>query len=106
MLGRTRARLLRRRGRLAVVCAVALLGVTVTTAHSSLAADQMGEAAAMCLAILAGGAAVAALPALALRAPLRRAPIDLGGPSTAHRLQLVVPHAARGDPALLQVFRS
>jgi hypothetical protein len=96
---------MRRRGRFAVVCAIALLGVTVTTAHSSVAADHMGEAAVMCLAVLAGGAAVAALPALALRAPLGRARLDLGGPRPAPRLQLVVPHAARGDPALLQVFR-
>jgi hypothetical protein len=65
----------------------------------------MGEAAAMCLAVMAGGAAVAALSALGQRAPIRRTPLDLGGPSTAPRLQLVVPHAARGDPALLQVFR-
>lgn len=67
MLEATRARLRRRRGRLAVVCAVALLGATVATAHSSVAGDHMGEAAAICLAIVAGSAALAALPPLAGR---------------------------------------
>jgi peptidoglycan/LPS O-acetylase OafA/YrhL len=105
MLGRTRARLRRRRGRLAIVCAVALLGASVATAHTSVATEHMGEAAAMCLAILAGGAAVAALRALALQAPLRRAPLALGGPGTLPRLEPIVPYAARGDPAVLQVFR-
>ena len=98
-------RLTRRRGRSAVVCAIALLGVTVGVAHSSVTADQMGEAAAMCVAVLAVGAAVSSLPALAVRVPLRRAPLDLRRPRTAAQLQLVVAHAARGDPALLQVFR-
>ena len=88
-----------------VVCAVALLGVSVTTAHTSVGVDHMGEAAAMCLAIVATGAAVAALPALALPAPLRRAPLGLGRPCTPTRLTHFVAHAARGDPALLQVFR-
>lgn len=88
-----------------VIGAVALLGVSVATAHSGVGVDHVGEAAAMCLAIIAGGAAVAALPALALPAPLRRAPLELGQPSAPLRLRHVVPHAARGDPALLQVFR-
>jgi hypothetical protein len=105
MLGPTRARLRRRRGRLAVVCAVALLGASVATAHTSVGVDHMGEAAAMCLAILVGGATVAALPAAALPGPLRRRPHELAGPSAPPELRPFIPHSARGDPALLQVFR-
>jgi hypothetical protein len=105
MLGCTRARLRRRRGRLAIVCAVVLLGASVATAHTSVGVDHMGEAAAMCLAVIAGGAAVAALPVLAVEAPLRRAPLPLGPLCALPGLQPIVPHAARGDPALLQVFR-
>jgi hypothetical protein len=105
MLESVRARFRRRRGRLAVGCAVVLLGGTVAVAHTSVAADHMGEAAAMCLAIMVGGAAVAALPALAGPVPRRRAPLRIGGPGTPSRLTHTVPHLPRGDPALLQVFR-
>jgi peptidoglycan/LPS O-acetylase OafA/YrhL len=105
VLEATRARLRRRRGRLAVVCAVALLGATVATAHSSVAGDHMGEAAAICLAIVAGSAAVAALPALAGPVRRLRAPLQLGGRGAPRRLKHTVPHLPRGDPALLQVFR-
>lgn len=96
---------MRRRGRFAVVCAIALLGVTVGVAHSRAAADHMGEVAATCVAVLAVGAAASALPALAQRVPLRRAPLDLRRARTAPQHQLAVAHAARGDPAFLQVFR-
>jgi hypothetical protein len=105
MLGAMRARIRRRRGRLAIVGVVFLLAAAVGTAHTSVAADHMGEAAAMCLAILAGGAAVAALPARAGPLPRRRAPLTLGRPRTPPLLEHAVPYLARGDPALLQVFR-
>jgi peptidoglycan/LPS O-acetylase OafA/YrhL len=105
MLETTRARLRRRRGRAAVVCAVALLGAAVATAHTSVAGDHMGEAAAMCLAIVAGGAAVAALPALAGPLPRQRPPLELSPPAAPLLLKHAVPHLARGDPSLLQVFQ-
>ena len=104
MLEGKRARLRRRRGRLAIVCAIALLGASVAAAHSSLAADHMGGAAAMCLAVAVGGAAIAALPGLAGPVPRRRAPLWIGGPG-APPFTDVVRHLARGDPSLLQVFR-
>lgn len=59
----------------------------------------------MCLAILVGGAAAGVLQAPAGPVAHRRAPRRLSLPSTPLRLQLAVPHSARGDPALLQVFR-
>lgn len=90
---------------MAVVCTVALLGVSVASAHTSVGVDHMGEVTAVCMAILVGGAAVAGLPDLGLRAPLRRSPLGLGALPTLPRLQPVVRHAARGDPAVLQVFR-
>lgn len=105
MLGRTRARLRRRRGRLAVVCTVALLGLTVATAHTSIGADHTGEAAAMCLAVLMGGAAVAGLQALRGHAARRRRPLRIDNGWTGPLLQYAVPHPGRGDPAVLQVFR-
>jgi hypothetical protein len=104
MLERVRARFRRRRGRLAVVCAVVFLGATVATAHTSVAEHHMGETAAMCLAIVVGGATVAALPAFARPAPHPRPPLRLGAMRPASHVTHAVPHP-RGDPALLQVFR-
>jgi hypothetical protein len=105
MLGTTRARLRGRRGRLAIVCAVALLAAAVGTAHTSVGSDHMSEAAAMCLAVLVGGAAVASLPAAAAAPPRLRAPLELRDSGIATRVAHAVPHLPRGDPALLQVFR-
>ena len=105
MLELLRARLRRRRGRLAVMCAFLLLSATVATAHSSLADPHMGEAAAMCLAIVVGGAAVAAAPSLGPRLSFRRAAVEIGdanGPLAPRRW---APQLPRGDPAVLQVFR-
>lgn len=106
MLGSVRGLLRRRRRRAAILCAVVLLGATVAAAHTSVADDHMGEAATMCLAIMAaGGAAVAVLPALGrlLPRPATRfgetgvAMWDIAAPAGGHR--------ARGDPSVLQVFR-
>jgi hypothetical protein len=105
MLDTLRARLRRRRGRVAIVSAVALLGAAVAMAHTSVADDHMGEAAAICLAIVVSGAAVAALPALGGLLPRPRAPLELGGPRIAPQGELWAPGLPRGDPALLQVFR-
>jgi hypothetical protein len=77
----------------------------VAVAHTSIADDHMGEAATVCLAVLAGGAALAALPALSGPVPRPRAPLRLGGPSQSLRVLCAVPYRPRGDPALLQVFR-
>lgn len=77
----------------------------VAVTHTSIADDHMGEAAAVCLAVLAGGAALAALPALSGPVPRPRAPLRLDGPTTSLYVPRAVPHRPRGDPALLQVFR-
>lgn len=77
----------------------------VAVTHTSIADDHMGEAAAVCLAVLAGGAALAALPALSGPVPRPRAPLRLDGPTPSLHVPRAVPHRPRGDPALLQVFR-
>jgi peptidoglycan/LPS O-acetylase OafA/YrhL len=105
MLERVRARIRRRRVRLAVVCAVVLLGATVATAHTNVAVDHMGQAAAMCLAIVVGGTTVAALAAFARPDTRPRAPVRLGDPSAGSLATHALAHRPRGDPALLQVFR-
>jgi hypothetical protein len=105
MLDVLRAGLRRRRGRLAVTGAVALLGATVAMAHTGVGDDHMGEAAAMCLAVVVAGAAVAALPKLRDRAPVQRAAVRLPRPSGPLHLRFSTPHLPRGDPAVLQVFR-
>jgi hypothetical protein len=105
MLDVLRARLRRRRGRLAVMGAIAVLGATVAISHSSVADSHMGEAAAICLAIVVGGAAVAALPRLSDRAPFGRSEVQPGRPRTPFALGLSAPPLPRGDPAVLQVFR-
>jgi peptidoglycan/LPS O-acetylase OafA/YrhL len=105
MLPRMRARLRRRRGWSILACAVVLLGATVAMAHATPADDHMGEAAAVCLAVLAGGAALAALPALSGPVPRQRAQLQLPGPNTSPAVVCAVPHRPRGDPSLLQVFR-
>jgi peptidoglycan/LPS O-acetylase OafA/YrhL len=105
MLARVRRRFRQRRGWPILACAVVLLGATVAMAHTSMADDHMGEAAAVCVAVLAGGAALAALPALADPVPRQRAPLRLAGPNTSPAVVCAVPHRPRGDPSLLQVFR-
>jgi hypothetical protein len=90
---------------LVVICAVALLSATIATAHSGVADQHMGEAAAMCLAVVVGGAVVAALPSLGARHSFRRAALELGAPNAPFRLTSPPRHHARGDPAVLQVFR-
>lgn len=104
MLEVLRAGLRRRRGLVAVVCTAALLG-TVAAAHGNLADDHMGEAAAMCLGIVVGGAAVAALPVLRSRPTTRGAAFGLRRGNASLELKFSAPHLARGDPAVLQVFR-
>ena len=105
MLEGVRAWLRRRRGRFAIACAVALLATSVATAHSSIGTGHMGETAAVCLAIVVGGATVAALPALAGPVARQRAPLRLADPSAPLPVMHAVPQLARGDPTLLQVFR-
>jgi hypothetical protein len=106
MLGRTRGLLRQRRRRAAILCAVVLLGATVAAAHTSVADDHVGQAATMCLAVMAaGGAAVAALPVLGRLLPR---PHALVGTTRLARSDLPAPagvHRARGDPSVLQIFR-
>lgn len=105
MLAHVRRRFRQRRGWPILACAVVVLGATVAMAHTSIADDHMGETAAVCVAVLAGGAALAALPALAGPVLRQRAPLRLTGPSASTHVVCAVPHRPRGDPALLQVFR-
>jgi hypothetical protein len=96
----------RRRGRRAVVLgAVVLVGATVTAAHSSVADDHMGEALAMCVAVLAGGAAAAALPSLGRWLPRPPRPVHATCPALEFAAIGATPILARGDPVFLQVLR-
>jgi hypothetical protein len=90
---------------MAVIGTIAVLGATVAMAHTSVADVHMGEAAVMCLAIVAGGAAVAALPTMSDQAPLRRGELRLEARVAGVPLKRSAPHRPRGDPAVLQVFR-
>jgi len=89
-----------------VLCAVVLLGAVVTTAHTGGGHDHMGPTAAMCLAVVAAGAvAVAAVPGLGLFVPQAPRPVDARCPRGPVLPAVRPPWHARGDPALLQVFR-
>jgi hypothetical protein len=100
-----RAALRRRNRRVAVLITVVLVAAGVTAAHSSVADDHMGEAAAMCVAVLATGATAAALPALRQWPPRAPRPLDIAVPAVVAAAAAEPPTRARGDPALLQVFR-
>ncbi len=98
-----------RRGRLrvAALAAVLALGVLVGLAHSGIETDHMGKAVAVCLAV-AASAAVAAIagPRLGRLLPrVARARSWPKLPATSFRTGSV-DGCARGDPAVLQVFRS
>lgn len=106
MLGGVRGLLRQRRRRAAILSAVVLLGVAVAAAHTSVADHHMGEAATVCVAMVAaGGAVVAALPMLS-RWPHEPPPlIGAIGVATSHVLVRPALYHARGDPSVLQVFR-
>lgn len=97
----------RQRRRVVAVMAVLALAGVVTTAHSAMGGDHMGDAAVMCVAVLAV-AGVAVLAAVA-GAPRSWLPVRwTRRPSGAAHLPLVVlvplPRA-RAGPSALQVFR-
>lgn len=107
MLNRIRVVLRQGSRRVAVLCAVIALGAAVTAAHSSVGDDHMGEAVAMCLAVLiVGGAAVAALPALGRWIPQPPRPLDARAPTMPALPAYDAARRARGDPPFLQVFRN
>ena len=107
MLSSIRVVLRRASRRVAVLCAVIALGVAVTAAHSSVGDEHMGEAVAMCLAVLiVGGAAVASLPALGRWIPQPPRPLDARAPTLAAVPAYDEARRARGDPPFLQVFRN
>jgi peptidoglycan/LPS O-acetylase OafA/YrhL len=96
----------RRRWRATLLCAVVLLGAVVTTAHTSGGHAHMGQTAAMCLAVLAAGAAVAAtVPTLGRFVPQAPRAVDARRPNVPVPIAVRPPWRARGDPSLLQVFR-
>lgn len=100
-------RALRRRNwRTVAVAAVAALGLLVGLAHSGVADDHMGAAAAMCVAVAAGTAiAVAATPRLGHLVPGPPRPASWSPLSLARDYSLDPDGRARGHPAVLQVFR-
>jgi hypothetical protein len=105
MLVRVRAAPTRRSRRAVVLCVVALVGVTVTAAHSQIANDHMGEAFVVCVAVLSGGVAAASLPSRGrwLRRPHRA--LDAMRPRLVRAAVGSTPIFARGDPVALQVLR-
>lgn len=97
----------RRRGRrVAVVCAIVLLAATVSAAHWSVGGDHMGDAVAICLAVLVGGAAsAAALPSVGPWIRHAPRPLTEAAPAMPDAAVHCTAARARGDPAALQVFR-
>jgi peptidoglycan/LPS O-acetylase OafA/YrhL len=107
MVGRLGVAMRRPRRSAVAFCAVLALGTAVTLAHSSVGNDHMGEAVAMCSVALFIGAVAAAWPASPVRRPARppravAAPLGTRLAPHVHRPR----PCTRGDPALLQVFRT
>ena len=100
-------RQLRPRGvRAIAVVLVAALGVAVWSAHVMPGDHHMGEAVAMCLAVVAIGAAVVAAPRMGRLLPAVPRPCSSPPPAAGAVLPSApAPGRARGHPALLQVFR-
>jgi hypothetical protein len=106
MLVRIRAALRRPRRRAAVVCAVVFLGAAIATAHTDVGGHHMGDTAAMCWAALVAGAmAVGGRPTLGRVVPGAPRPAGIELPTEPARALRCTPSRARGDPAVLQVFR-
>jgi hypothetical protein len=106
MLCSVRGLLRQRRRRAAILFAVLLVGVAVAAAHTSVADDHMGEAATVCLAVMAaGGAVVAALPTFGRLLPRPLVSVGEIGLTTSVVLSQTGLYRARGDPSVLQVFR-
>ena len=98
-----------RRGRLRVVAlaAVLALGVFVGLAHSGIETDHMGKAVAVCLAVAASAAVTAnAGPRLGRLLPRVARARSWPKPPTVSFRTRRVDGRARGDPAVLQVFRT
>jgi NhaP-type Na+/H+ or K+/H+ antiporter len=95
------------RRRLLALAVVVLLGVALWSAHATPAEHHMGKAMAVCLAVaVVATASVAALPVLGRLVPGIPRPRRSGLPRLA-RGWAPPPFTgrARGDPAVLQVFR-
>ena len=94
-----------RRRRLAMLMAVASLGIAVTAAHVPADMDHMGKATVVCLAVvdLAIAAAVIAGRPSAPMGPRLRA-VDMLASSVVASTPDVVPRVRAGPPTL-QVFR-
>ena len=106
MLGSVRGLLRRRKRRAAILFAVVLLGTTVAAAHTGVADDHMGEAAGVCLAVMAtGGAVVASLPALGGLLPRPATHIGAMGIPTSDLPAPTGLNHARGNPSVPQLFR-
>ena len=91
---------------IAVAAAIAVLAFTLVAAHSGVAGDHMGKAAAICLAVASVAAAtVASGPRLnrLVPSPIRAASDSL--PRIAEPPSLPRDGRARGHPAVLQVLR-
>jgi hypothetical protein len=106
MLASIRAALRRRGRRAVIVCVVVVLGSTVATAHTSPGDHHIGEAVAICLAVVAtGAAAVAALPSLGRWVPGPPRAVDAARPALPWVVSAGPCARARGDPVLLGVLR-
>ena len=98
---RTRSRR-RSRSWLALLLVLVVVAAAVVVAHSPMAAEHMGNFAAMCVGVAVGGAVATVLGGLP-RTP-RWVPELLSGPTPAAAGAPPVGPAIRAGPPLLQVF--
>ena len=97
----------RGRFRVAALAAVLTLGVFVGLAHSGIETGHMGKAVAICLAVATSAAVtVAAGPRLGRLLPRVARALNWPEPPISPFCTRSVDGRARGDPAVLQVFRS
>ena len=106
MLVALRRPLRRQDARVLAAILIAALALSVGLAHSGMARDHMGDAAAVCLAIGAAAVALASVPTLGRHITRPPRPRHQPPPVRVRTLLVTVPHQrARGHPSFLQIFR-
>jgi hypothetical protein len=98
----------RHRHRIALAAVLSALCVALAVEHSGLGQEHMGEAISMCLAVVEGGALLAAA-GLGLSKPRLPRPARRTGPASLQPVPsapVSVAPLPRAGPSLLQVFLS